>query len=139
MNSMEAPIFSFEKLKVWQKARLFHREVFRLTTSFPYEQNYALIPQIRRAALSVPSNISEGAGRLGSKEFVHFISIAYGSLMETMNQLILAEDLGYVTKEMMVKLRLDVAEIARMLTALKKKVECGAKKATSWTFKLLNS
>ena len=134
MNSMEAPIFSFEKLKVWQKARLFHREVFRLTTSFPYEQNYALIPQIRCAALSVPSNISEGAGRLGSKEFVHFISIAYGSLMETMNQLILAEDLGYVTKEMMVKLRLDVAEIARMLTALKKKVECGAKKSDLMDF-----
>lgn len=131
---MNAPIFSFEKLKVWQKARLFHREVFRLTTSFPYEQNYALIPQIRRAALSVPSNISEGAGRLGSKEFVHFISIAYGSLMETMNQLILAEDLGYVTKEMMVKLRLDVAEIARMLTALKKKVECGAKKSDLMDF-----
>ena len=134
MNSMNAPIFSFEKLKVWQKARLFHREVFRLTTSFPYEQNYALIPQIRRAALSVPSNISEGAGRLGSKEFVHFISIAYGSLMETMNQLILAEDLGYVAKEMMVKLRLDVAEIARMLTALKKKVECGAKKSDLMDF-----
>lgn len=134
MNSMNAPIFSFEKLKVWQKARLFHREVFRLTTSFPYEQNYALIPQIRRAALSVPSNISEGAGRLGSKEFVHFISIAYGSLMETMNQLILAEDMGYVTEEMMVKLRLDVAEIARMLTALKKKVECGAKKSDLMDF-----
>lgn len=131
---MNAPIFSFEKLKVWQKARLFHREVFRLTTSFPYEQNYALIPQIRRAALSVPSNISEGAGRLGSKEFVHFISIAYGSLMETMNQLILAEDMGYVTEEMMVKLRLDVAEIARMLTALKKKVECGAKKSDLMDF-----
>ena len=134
MNSMNAPIFSFEKLKVWQKARLFHREVFRLTTSFPYEQNYALIPQIRRAALSVPSNISEGAGRLGSKEFVHFISIAYGSLMETMNQLILAEDMGYVTEEMMVKLRLDVAEIARMLTALKKKVESGANKSDLMDF-----
>ncbi len=134
MNSMKAPIFSFEKLNVWQKARSFHREVFRLTTSFPYEQNYALIPQIRRAALSVPSNISEGAGRLGSKEFVHFISIAYGSLMETMNQLILADDMGYVPEEMMVKLRLDVAEIARMLTALKKKVECGASKGDLMDF-----
>lgn len=134
MNSMKAPTFSFEKLKVWQKARSFHREVFRLTTSFPYEQNYALIPQIRRAALSVPSNISEGAGRLGSKEFVHFISIAYGSLMETMNQLILADDMGYVPEEMMVKLRLDVAEIARMLTALKKKVECGANKGNLMDF-----
>lgn len=134
MNSMKAPIFSFEKLKVWQKARSFHREVFRLTTSFPYEQNYALIPQIRRAALSVPSNISEGAGRLGSKEFVHFISIAYGSLMETMNQLILADDMGYVPEEMMVKLRLDVAEIARMLTALKKKVECDANKGDLMDF-----
>lgn len=125
---MNIPIFSFEKLKVWQKARLFHREVFRLTTNFPYEQNYALIPQIRRAALSVPSNISEGAGRLGTKEFVHFISIAYGSLMETMNQLILAEDMGYVPEETMTKLRFDVAEIARMLTALKREVECGASK-----------
>lgn len=125
---MNIPIFSFEKLKVWQKARLFHREVFRLTTNFPYEQNYALIPQIRRAALSVPSNISEGVGRLGTKEFVHFISIAYGSLMETMNQLILAEDMGYVPEETMTKLRFDVAEIARMLTALKRKVECGASK-----------
>ena len=125
---MNIPIFSFEKLKVWQKARLFHREVFRLTTNFPYEQNYALIPQIRRAALSVTSNISEGAGRLGTKEFVHFISIAYGSLMETMNQLILAEDMGYVPEETMTKLRFDVAEIARMLTALKRKVECGASK-----------
>ncbi len=113
------------------KARLFHREVFRLTTNFPYEQNYALIPQIRRAALSVPSNISEGAGRLGTKEFVHFISIAYGSLMETMNQLILAEDMGYVPEETMTKLRFDVAEIARMLTALKRKWNVVQVKATS--------
>ena len=123
MDTHQTPVFSFEKLQVWQKARVFYREVYTLTKQYPPDQQFSLVSQLRRAALSVPSNIAEGASRLGSKEFLHFISIAYGSLMEAMNQLILSEDLGLVGKEQMQVMRNLVAEIARMLSSLRKTIQ----------------
>lgn len=123
MDTHKNPVFSFEKLQVWQKARVFYREVYTLTKQYPPDQQFSLVSQLRRAALSVPSNIAEGASRMGCKEFLHFISIAYGSLMEAMNQLILSEDLGLVGKEQMQVMRNLVAEIARMLSSLRKTIQ----------------
>ena len=123
MDTHKNPVFSFEKLQVWQKARVFYREVYTLTRQYPPDQQFSLVSQLRRAALSVPSNSAEGASRMGSKEFLHFISIAYGSLMEAMNQLILSEDLGLVGKEQMQVMRNLVAEIARMLSSLRKTIQ----------------
>lgn len=90
--------FTFERLNAWQKARIVVRDVYRLLRQFPPEENYGLSDQLRRASVSVASNLAEGSGRLSTKEKIHFCHMAYGSLMEVMCQLILAHDLGYIDK-----------------------------------------
>ena len=91
--------YSFQKLRVWQEAEKLVVEVYHLLDSFPKFEKYALCDQIRRAIVSVPSNIAEGSGRKSLKEQLHFIEISYGSLMETYNQLLIALDLTYITEE----------------------------------------
>ena len=85
-----------KNLIVWQKAMELVRIVYRLSKAFPAEERYALTDQLRRAAVSVPSNIAEGNGRAGNRDYAHFLSIARGSLFETMTQLEIAEGLGYL-------------------------------------------
>ena len=87
--------YSFQKLTVWQEAEKLAVEVYHLLDAFPKFENYALCDQIRRAIVSVPSNIAEGSGRKSLKEQVHFLEISYGSLMEAYNQLLIAIDLAY--------------------------------------------
>lgn len=96
---MEGLTYSFEKLNVWQEAKKLVVEVYHLLDSFPKFEKYALSDQIRRAIVSVPSNIAEGSGRKSIKEQIHFLEISYGSLMETYNQLLIAIDLGYITEK----------------------------------------
>lgn len=84
----------FKELIVWQKAMELVREVYRLSKQFPADERFALTDQLRRAVVSIPSNIAEGNGRAGNKDYAHFLSIARGSLFETMTQLQIAEDLG---------------------------------------------
>lgn len=84
-------------LKVWQTAMTLAKDVYRFTESFPKTEVFGLTSQIRRAAVSVPSNIAEGAGRNGNREFLKFLYIARGSLSELETQLILAKDIGYLT------------------------------------------
>ena len=86
----------YEDLVVWQKAMLLAKRVYCLQRSFPKEEVYALGDQIRRAAVSVPSNIAEGFGRESDKDFRHYLSIARGSLCEVKTQLQLAESLGFL-------------------------------------------
>lgn len=83
---------------VWQGAMDLVEEIYEITALFPKEELYALTNQMRRAAVSVPSNIAEGAARTGSKEFLYFLSIARGSLSELETQLQIAERLGYMKK-----------------------------------------
>ena len=97
--------FNFEKLQVWQQSRLLVKDVYMLLRKFPKEEQFALADQIRRSIISVPSNIAEGKGRLSTKELVHHVSIAYGSLMECYCQLTLAMDLGYITSEELESIR----------------------------------
>lgn len=88
--------FTFFDLRVYQEAKLLVREVYSLMDNFPKYETYALSDQLRRAVVSVPSNIAEGSGRFSIKEKIYFIEIAYGSLTETLCQLDIAHDLGYI-------------------------------------------
>ena len=116
---MECHLFSFENLEVYTKARLLVKEVYMLQEVFPKEERYALCDQLRRAASSIPANIAEGRGRSSLKEKIHFIEIAYGSLMEVFCELQTASDLGYITEERIEKLRPLITDIAKMLSGLR--------------------
>ena len=115
--------FSFEGLEVYKTARLLVRDVYRLQQKFPKEETYALGDQIRRSASSVTSNIAEGSGRNSFKEKVHFIEIAYGSLMEAFSQLQIAQDLEYLTEQDIDTIRPSFISVAKMLSGLKKHFE----------------
>ena len=120
---MEQRRFSFEGLEVYQAARVLVRDVYRLQQKFPKEETYALGDQIRRSASSVTSNIAEGSGRNSFKEKVHFIEIAYGSLMEAFSQLQIAQDLEYLTEQDIDTIRPSFISVAKMLSGLKKHFE----------------
>lgn len=91
--------YQFEKLKAWQESRKMVLAVYQSLNKFPCEERFALCDQLRRAAISVPSNIAEGNGRMAVKEQIHFLEIAFGSVMEIYSQLQLAVDLGYISDE----------------------------------------
>ena len=91
--------YGFEKLDCWQEARKLVKAVYQLLKKFPPEERYALCDQLRRAVVSIPSNIAEGNGRMAIKEQIHFLEIAYGSTMEVYTQLQLAVDLDYISDE----------------------------------------
>ena len=111
--------FSFEKLSVYQRIRLFVKDVYLVQQSFPKEEKFALCDQIRRAAISITSNLAEGSGRDSYKEKIHFINSAYGSLMEVYSQLQLSVDLGYLDQEKYLLLRQDIISISKMLSGLR--------------------
>ena len=116
---MDDSDFQYRKLIVWQKAMLFSKVVYELINQFPAAEKYALSDQVRRAAVSVPSNIAEGCGRASNRDYAHFLSIARGSLYETMTQLEMAKELGYM--ESIDEVEVLATEISRMLTTLMKK------------------
>ncbi len=116
-------IKSFKDLLVWQKGHNIVLEVYRLTKLFPREELFALTSQIRRAVISITSNIAEGFGRAFLKEKVHFYTISYGSLLETLNQLEIAKDLGYITSKDFVNLEAELSELAKMLQSLMKVIK----------------
>lgn len=118
---MTGIVYSFEKLKVWQKAKKLVEDVYHLLDSFPRFEKYALCDQIRRAIVSVPSNIAEGSGRRSLKEQIHFLEIAYGSLMETYNQLLIAIDVTYITEESVETIKPSIDAVAKMINALHNK------------------
>lgn len=109
---------SFRKLNVYINAKELVKQVYQLLKKFPREEQYALCDQLRRAVISVPSNIAEGSGRQSQKDQAHFYTIAYGSLMEVLSQLDVAYDLSYISKEEFDKLEVLIDEEAKMLTGL---------------------
>jgi four helix bundle protein len=111
--------YAFENMKAWQEARKLVVEVYHLLDDFPKFENYALCDQIRRAIVSVPSNLAEGTGRTSAKEQLHFYEIAYGSLMEAYNQLIIASDLKYIGDNSLRELEPQIDVVARMLNGLR--------------------
>ena len=116
---MEGIVYSFEKLKAWQEAKKLVVEVYHLLDGFPQFEKYALCDQIRRAIISVPSNIAEGTGRMSIKEQIHFLEVAYGSLMETYNQLLIAIELTYITEESVETIKPSIDAAAKMINGLR--------------------
>jgi len=109
---------NYKELKVWQKAYQLCLEIYKVTKSFPKEETYGLISQIRRAAVSVPSNIAEGYGRKTVGEYIQALYIAYGSNCELETQVLLSGDLGYIKGENLERLQKDVGDVERMLKGL---------------------
>ncbi len=113
---------NFRDLKVWERAHTFVLKLYRSTSAFPREEVYGLTSQIRRAALSVPSNIAEGCGRQGDPELARFCQIAMGSASEAECQLLLAHDLGYLELQEYQELNQQLSEVKRMLNGLIQKL-----------------
>ncbi len=109
----------YRELIVWQKAIVLVETVYRATEGFPKTEIYALTNQIRRAAVSIPTNIAEGQGRNSTRDFLHFLSVAQGSLMELETQITIATRLGYLEASQEERLLTSTAEISRMLSGLK--------------------
>ena len=89
-------LLHYRELIAWQKSMALVTKVYALSRSFPSDERFGLTSQIRRAAVSVPSNIAEGQGRDSTREFIHHLSMAYGSLMEIETQILIGSDLGYL-------------------------------------------
>jgi four helix bundle protein len=113
----------YKKLDAWQKAHSLVVGVYKATASFPKEEVYGLTSQIRRASVSVPSNISEGCSREGKPEFAQFLKSAPGSANELEYQLLLAHDLQYVSNEVYDSLNEQVDHVRRMLISLIQKIK----------------
>ena len=113
---------SFRDLIVWQKAMDLTIEIYQLVKHLPKEETYSLSDQMRRAAVSIPSNIAEGQGRITSKEFIRFLSMARGSLCELSTQLELCERLQYLDASKTACSHHLIIEITKMLNALSKSV-----------------
>lgn len=111
----------FRQLVVYQSAKSLVKDVYDLLKQFPKEEQFALCDQIRRAVISVPSNIAEGMGRIGNNEQARFLEIAYGSLLETQCQLEIAYELGYITKEEFENIDNAIEAIGKMLSKLRLK------------------
>jgi four helix bundle protein len=116
-------IKSYQDLAAWQEARMLVRKVYEMTKSFPTDERYGLISQIRRCAVSVPSNIAEGYGRGSRNDYSRFLRIARGSLFEFETQLILAYDLGFVQDELKTDIQEQIDRVARPLWGLIRSVE----------------
>ena len=109
---------TFRNLNVYIKSKELVKKIYELLKKFPREEQFALCDQLRRAVISIPSNIAEGSGRDSQKDQAHFYNIAYGSLLEVFSQLDIACDLGYISKEEFNQLELLINEEAKMLSGL---------------------
>ena len=113
----------FTELKVWERSHALTLDLYRLTASFPEEERFGVVSQLRRAAASVPTNIAEGAKRTGAQDYARFLNIAEGSLSETEYLVMLSRDLGYLRLDEATRLLVEIEAITRMLFALRTKVE----------------
>ena len=109
---------NYKELKVWQKAMDLTVEVYKIVKLLPKEETYALSDQMRRAVVSIPSNIAEGQGRNSDKEFIQFLSIARGSLWELETQIEICLRIGYIDQSLATNTNNLIAEISKMLNAL---------------------
>ena len=106
---------NYHELKIWQEGRKLVKTVYSVSANFPKEEMYGLTSQIRRAAISIPSNIAEGTGRTSDKEFKRFLDYAIGSLFELETQMILANDLNFISAEDFESIHEDIKSLIRMI------------------------
>ena len=112
-------IFSFEKLEVWIEAKEFSKSLYTMTSKFPDTEKFGLIAQLRRASISIASNIAEGSARKSYKDKAHFTTMAFGSAVEVLNQLIISFELNFVSEEDYLKSREALESITNKLNALR--------------------
>lgn len=112
--------FRFERIEAWHLARAFNKAVYRAARGFPKEEMFALTSQIRRASVSISSNIAEGSGRNSDADFAHFLEVAYGSLMEVVSQLFIALDESYLAEPQFEALAEEADVLASKIVALSK-------------------
>lgn len=110
---------SFRNLDAYIEGKNIIKEVYRLLKGFPPEERYAMCDQLRRAAVSITSNIAEGSGRVSTKEKIHFIEFSYGSLMEVLSQLDVACDLGYISNDDFKNIEQKIDHEARLISGLR--------------------
>ena len=114
---------NFKELKVWQKSYQLCLRIYKETKKYPQSEVYGLVSQMRRAALSIPSNIAEGYGRKTIPDYLRFLYMSYGSTCELETQILLSGDLTYLESESLYELQRSIGEIERMLMALIKAME----------------
>jgi len=119
---------TYRDLIVWQKAMALVTEIYKVTKSFPRREDYGLTSQVRRCAVSIPSNIAEGYGRHSRNEYIRFLQITLGSLYELQTQLEIAANLGYLKKEEFDALYESTREVERMLSVLMRRLTEGGGK-----------
>ena len=122
-QKVELTVRKYRDLIAWQKAMDFVEAVYKVSNSFPREETFGLKGQLRRAAVSVPSNIAEGQSRRGSREFLHHLGIALGSLSEAETQILIASRLEYVTQDEAAVLLASADEVGRLLNGLSNAIE----------------
>jgi four helix bundle protein len=113
-------IYSFEKLEVWVDSKSFTKDVYILTSSFPESEKFGLISQLRRASISICSNLAEGSARATFKDKAHFTNMAFGSAIEVLNQLIISYELGFISEMNYHKSRESLEAITNRLNGLRK-------------------
>jgi len=113
---------TYRELLVWQKSMLLVTEIYKLSKSFPKDESYGLTSQIRRCAVSIPSNIAEGYGRNSTSDYIRFLNIAVGSLYESQTDMEIALNLQYIDRHNFDKLYESSREIERMLSSLIRKL-----------------
>lgn len=126
MNNAKPEIRSYRDLIVWQKAVEFVKDCYQLTDTFPQREIYGLSQQLRRASVSIPSNIAEGNGRESRKEYIYFLNVSRGSLKEAETQLIISEKLGFISQPQLESILNKASEIGLLLNNLIRSLKRGA-------------
>ena len=112
-------IYSFEKLEVWQESVVLVKLIYSITEAFPSDEKFGLSSQLRRASISISSNLAEGTSRKTQKDKAHFTTISFSSAMEVLNQLIISKDLGFINDNDYTLAREKIEKITNMLNALR--------------------
>lgn len=113
---------TYKDLKVWEKSRLFIKEIYLTTADFPNEEIFGIVSQLRRASISISNNIAEGSGRESKKDFSRFLTISYSSAVEVENLLIISNDLEMINEYQFENLYKKIEEIQKMIFALRKSI-----------------
>ena len=112
-------VYSFEKLEVWVEAKNFAKQIYSLTSKFPENEKFGLTSQLRRASVSIASNIAEGSARNSFKDKAHFSTIAFGSAVEVLNQIIISFELNFITETEYQETRTQLESVTNKLNALR--------------------
>ena len=117
---------NYKNLHIWQEGINLARKIYEVTANFPANEKYGIVSQMTRAAVSIPSNIAEGAGRNSNKDFANFLSIAIGSIFELHTQIAICEQIGYINEETTIQLEQQIYTLQQQITTYKQRIEGSA-------------